>query len=35
MKLVGKWMELEAIITSEETQSQKGKCHMIFLICGC
>lgn len=34
MKLISKWMQLEAIITSEVIHFQKGKCHMLFLICG-
>ena len=28
------WMELECIRLSEITQSEKGKYHMISLICG-
>ena len=28
------WMELECIMLSEVSQSEKDKCHMIPLICG-
>ena len=28
------WMELEIIILSEVSQKEKGKYHMIPLICG-
>ena len=34
MKFVGKWMELDTIILSEETQTQKDKHHM-FSRCVC
>jgi hypothetical protein len=30
----GKWMELENIIFSEVSQTQKTKSHMFSLICG-
>jgi hypothetical protein len=30
----GKWMELENIILSEVSQTQKAKRHMFFLMCG-
>jgi hypothetical protein len=29
-----KWMELENIILSEDSQAQKTKNHMLSLICG-
>jgi hypothetical protein len=29
-----KWMELENIILSEDSQAQKSKNHMFSLICG-
>lgn len=32
MILEGKWMEVEKIILSEVTESQKGKCHMLSPI---
>ena len=28
------WMDLEIIILSEVSQTEKEKCHMISLICG-
>ena len=28
------WMDLETVISSEVIQAQKGKYHMISLICG-
>ena len=28
------WMDLENIMLSETSQSEKGKCHMTSLICG-
>ena len=28
------WMDLEIVILSEVSQTQKDKCHMISLICG-
>ena len=28
------WMDLENIMLSEISQSEKNKCHMISLICG-
>jgi hypothetical protein len=34
MKFSGKWMELENIILSEVTQSQKNTCGMYSLISG-
>ena len=34
LKFAGKWMELEEIILSEVTQSQKDKHDMYSLICG-
>ena len=35
MNFVGKWMESEAIMPSEVTQSQKNKERMVSFICGC
>ena len=35
MNFAGKWMEPEAIMLSEATQSQKNKRRMVSLICGC
>ena len=32
LKFVGKWMELEDIILSEVTQTQKDKYHIYSLI---
>jgi hypothetical protein len=32
--LASKWMELETIILSEVSQTQKTKNHMFSLICG-
>ena len=34
LEIAGKWMELEEIILSEVTQSQKDKHDMYSLICG-
>lgn len=34
LEFVGKWRELEKIIFSEVTYTQKGKCHILFLTCG-
>jgi hypothetical protein len=34
IKFGGKWIELESIVLSEETQVQEGRCHMFLLICG-
>ena len=34
MKFLGKWMDLEDIIPSEETQSQKNSHDMYLLISG-
>jgi hypothetical protein len=34
LSLAGKWMELERIISSEVSQTQKVKSHMFSLICG-
>ena len=28
------WMELEGIMLSEISQSEKDRCHMFSLICG-
>jgi hypothetical protein len=32
MSLTGKWMELEIIMLSEISQTEKDKCHMFCLI---
>ena len=34
LNFAGKWMELESIILSEVTQTQKDNYHMYSLICG-
>ena len=34
MPLVATWMDLEIIILSEVSQTEKDKYHMISLICG-
>ena len=34
MPFAATWMELEIIILSEISQTEKGKHHMILLICG-
>jgi hypothetical protein len=34
MKFLGKWMDLEGIILSEVTQSQRNSDNMYSLICG-
>ena len=34
MPFAAAWMDLEIIIRSEASQTEKGKCHMISLICG-
>jgi hypothetical protein len=34
MKFLGKWMDLEGIILSEVTQSQKNSNNIYSLICG-
>ena len=28
------WMDLEVIVLSEISQTEKDKCHMLSLICG-
>ena len=33
MPFVATWMDLEIIILSEVSQTEKGKYHMILLIC--
>ena len=34
MSLAATWMDLEIIILSEESQTEKDKYHMISPICG-
>ena len=34
MPFAATWMDLEIIILSEVSQKEKGKYHMISLICG-
>jgi hypothetical protein len=34
LSFAGKWMELESIILTEFSQSQKAKSSMFSLICG-
>ena len=34
MPLAATWMDLEIVILSEISQTQKDKCHMISLMCG-
>ena len=34
MPFAAKWMDLEIIILSEVSQTEKDKYHMISLICG-
>ena len=34
MPFSGTWMDLEMIILSEVSQTEKDKYHMILLICG-
>ena len=34
MPFAATWMDLEIIILSELSQTEKGKYHMISLICG-
>jgi hypothetical protein len=34
LSFASKWMELENIILSEVSQTQKNKNHMFSLICG-
>ena len=34
MLFAATWMELDIIILSEESQTEKDKYHMISLICG-
>ena len=34
MPFAATWMDLEIIILSEVSQREKGKYHMISLICG-
>ena len=33
MPFVATWMDLEIVILSEVSQTQKDKYHMVFLIC--
>ena len=30
-----KWMETKTVSLSEETQTQEGKYHIVFLLCRC
>jgi hypothetical protein len=32
MSFAAKWMELEIILLSEISQTQKGICHMLFVM---
>ena len=34
LPFISTWMELEGIMLSEISQSEKGNCHMVSLICG-
>ena len=34
MPFVATWMDLEIVILSEVSQTQKDKYHMVSLICG-
>lgn len=34
IKSAGRWMELEIIVLSEISQTEKGKDYMLTLICG-
>ena len=34
MSFAATWMDLDIIILSEVSQTEKDKCHMIALICG-
>jgi hypothetical protein len=34
LSFASKWMELENIILSEVSQTQKTKSHMFSLVCG-
>ena len=34
MPFAATWMDIEMIILSEESQTEKDKCHVIALICG-
>ena len=34
MSFAATWMDLEMIILSELSQTEKGKYHMISIICG-
>ena len=34
MPLITTWMDLEIIVLSEESQTEKDKYHMISLTCG-
>ena len=34
MPTAATWMDLETVILSEVSQTQKDKCHVISLICG-
>ena len=34
MLFVATWMDLEIVIMSEVSQTEKEKCHMTSLICG-
>ena len=34
MPLAATWMDLEIVILSEISQTEKDKCHMISITCG-
>ena len=34
MPFAATWMDLEIVILNEVSQTEKGKYHMILLICG-
>lgn len=35
IKFTGKWMVWETVILCEVINTQKDKCHMLYVVCRC